>query len=96
MSDSALMCTHTYPFALIPGPTWLFAACFLLYCNMREQNLSMVLSPRTLLVGGWGQPGPLIRARRVRRQLLAFKLATILELCFYANTVAIILKIIPA
>ena len=42
----------------------------------------MALSPRALLVGGWGRPGPLIWERRVRRQLLAFTLATILELCF--------------
>ena len=49
---------------------------------MREQKLSIALSPRALLVGGRGQPGPLIRARRTRRQLLAFTLATILELCF--------------
>ena len=39
----------------------------------------MALSPRELLVRGWGRPGPLIWARR---QLLAFTLATILELCF--------------
>ena len=42
----------------------------------------MALSPRALLVEERGRPGPLIRARRARRQLLAFPLATILELCF--------------
>ena len=42
----------------------------------------MALSPRALLVGGRGWPGPLIRVRHMRRQLLAFPLVTILELCF--------------
>ena len=45
-------------------------------------KLSMALSPRALLVGGRGQPGPLIQVHRTRHQLLAFTLATILELCF--------------
>ena len=42
----------------------------------------MALSPRALLVGGRGQPSPLIQVHRTRHQLLAFTLATILELCF--------------
>ena len=45
-------------------------------------KLLMVLSPHALLVGGRGRPSPLIQVRRMCCQLLAFTLATILQLCF--------------